>query len=333
MDNAIDTMASASWLTMPGIVVLGLTGLFLLQGTWSGWKQGFPRKLASILILVGTSFGAWHFRTHVAGFLESRVQVPRLALELAVFFYAFLIGYLALLSIAYCIFKKTKDVQGDSMGYGFGGAVLGFATNLGILVLFAVGSKYAYEFFHAWEQVESQPAANIQDPSETQAKPVPRWVEYMGGALRFVNKTPLKDMVSEIEPIDTHAFRVASKLTFFTRNREARNLFIQSPEARQLLKSPRVRELLDDPELIHLANEGQWKKLGNEKAVLDAISDPSAWEGVDLDNLEKAIDRSISRANQGNSPAPPQSIPAAKPKPVLKKVKRDTNLGRLREEG
>ncbi len=327
MDNAIETIASASWLTMPGLVVLGLAGLFLLQGTWSGWKQGFPRKLASLLILAGTSWAAWQFRTNIAGFLESRIHVPKLALELAVFFYSFLISYLVLLAVAYCIFKKTKDMQGGGMGYGVGGAVLGFTTNLGILVLFAVGSKYAYEFFHAWEQVEGETAA-VQDPSQPQAKPVPRWVEYMGGALGFVNQTPLKDMVSEIAPIDTRTFRIGAKLTFFTRNRKARNLFIQSPEARQLLNSPHVRALLKDPALVRLANQGQWEKLGNQKAVLDALSDPSAWEGVDLDQLEAAIDRAIAQAN-GTPPPPPaptSEAPQPKPVPVPKKVEPGTNL-------
>ena len=124
MDNAIETLSSTGWLTIPGLVVLGLAGLYLIQGTWSGWKQGFPRKLANLVILSATSWTSWYFRSDIAGFLESRVQVPKLALELASFFYSFLISYLVLLAIAYCIFKKTKDVQGGGMGYGIGGAVL-----------------------------------------------------------------------------------------------------------------------------------------------------------------------------------------------------------------
>jgi hypothetical protein len=326
MDNAIDTLTSANWLTMPGLVVLGLAGLFLLQGTWSGWRQGFPRKLANLVTLAVTSFGAWHFRGDIAGLLESRIQVPKLALELAVFFYAFLISYLVLLAIAYCVFKKTKDIKSAGIGYGVGGAILGFTTNLGIIALFALGSKYAYEFFHAWQQVEGEPSAAIHNPAEPKIKPVPRWVEYIGGALRFVNQSPLREMVSEIEPIDTRAFRIGSKLTFFTRNRQARYYFIQSPEARQLLNSPNFRKLLDDPKLIRLANQGQWQKLGNEKAVLDALSNPSAWEGIDLESLEHAIDRSIAESNGTAIPNKP-SIPVIKPEPeqkfipVLKKVK------------
>lgn len=328
MDNAIDTVTSANWLTMPGLVVLGLAGLFLLQGTWSGWRQGFPRKLANLMILAATSFGAWHFRGDIAGLLESRIHVPKLALELAVFFYSFLISYLVLLAIAYCIFKKTKDIKSAGMGYGIGGAILGLTTNLGIIALFALGSKYAYEFFHAWQQVEGESSAAIHNPAEPKGKPVPRWVEYIGGALRFVNQTPLREMVSEIEPIDTRAFRIGSKLTFFTRNRQARNYFIQSPEARQVLNSPNFRKLLNDPKLIRLANQGQWQKLGNEKAVLDALSNPSAWEGIDLESLEHAIDRSIAESNGTSIPDKP-SIPVTNPeptqkfRPVLKKVKPD----------
>ena len=328
MDNAIDTVTSANWLTMPGLVVLGLAGLFLLQGTWSGWRQGFHRKLASLMILAATSFGAWHFRGDIAGLLESRLHVPKLALELAVFFYSFLISYLVLLAIAYCIFKKTKDIKGAGMGYGVGGAILGFTTNLGIIALFSLGSKYAYEFFHAWQQVEGKSSAAIHNPAEPKAKPIPRWVEYIGDALRFVNQTPLKDIVSEIEPIDTRAFRIGSKLTFFTRNRQARNHFIQSPEARQLLNSPNFRKLLNDPKLIRLANQGQWQKLGNEKAVLDALANPSVWEGINLESLEHAIDRAIAQSNGTPIPTTPSipvknHEPAPKFKPVLKKAKPD----------
>ena len=316
MDNAIETIVSGSWLTLPGLVVLGVSGLFLLQGAWSGWKQGFPRKLAALFLLAGTSYGAWHFRGDIATLLESRIHVPRLALELAVFFYAFLISYLVLLAIAYCAFKKTKDIKGgQSFGYGVGGAVLGFTTNLGILVLAAVSSKYAHEFFHAWQQVEGKPAVTEQTTTETPANPVPRWVEYIGGALGFVQQTPLKEIVADIEPIDTQTFRIGSKLTFFTRTRKARNLFFQRPEARQLQHSPKVRELLGDPELIRLANQGKWQQLGNQKAVLDVLSDPSAWEGIDLDRIEAAIDRAITEANRTTGTAP-----SAKPNPVLKKV-------------
>ena len=35
---------------------------------------------------------------------------------------------------------------------------------------------------------------------------MPRWVEYMGGALSFVNQTPLTEVVSNIEPLDTELF-------------------------------------------------------------------------------------------------------------------------------
>ena len=328
MDNAISTVTSANWLTMPGLVVLGLAGLFLLQGTWSGWKQGFPRKLASLIILAATSFGAWQFRGEIATLLESRIQVPKLALELTVFFYTFIISYLVLLGIAYCIFKKTKDIKNAGVAYGIGGAILGVTTNIGIIALFAMGSKYAYEFFHAWQKVEGEPSNAIHSPSDPKGKPIPRWVEYIGGALKFVHQTPLKEMVSEIEPLDTRAFRIGSKLTFFTRNKEARNYFIQSPEARQLLNSPNCRKLLNDPRLIHLANQGQWQKLGNEKAVLDALSNPAAWEGIDLVSLEYAIDRSIAKSNGTSIPNKPSisitnTVPETPFRPVLKKVKKN----------
>ena len=72
---------------------------------------------------------------------------------------------------------------------------------------------------------------------------------------------------------------------------------MQSSEARQLLNSPRVRKLLKESDLISLANQGQWQKLGNQKAVLDALSDPSAWEGIDIEKLESAIDQAITEAN------------------------------------
>ena len=135
-------------------------------------------------------------------------------------------------------------------------------------------------------------------------------------------------MVSEIEPIDTQAFRIGSKLTFFTRNKEARNYFIQSPEARQLLNSPNCRKLLNDPRLIRLANQGQWQKLGNEKAVLDALSNPAAWEGIDLVSLEYAIDRSIAKSNGTSIPNKPSisitnTVPETPFRPVLKKVKKN----------
>ena len=103
-------------------------------------------------------------------------------------------------------------------------------------------------------------------------------------------------MVSNIEPLDTRTFRIASGLRS-SRNRKARNHFMQSSEARQLLNSPCVRKLLKDSDLISLVNQGQWQKLGNQKAVLDALSDPSAWEGIDIEKLESAIDQAITEAN------------------------------------
>ena len=329
MDNAIETLSSTGWLTIPGLVVLGLAGLYLIQGTWSGWKQGFPRKLANLVILSATSWTSWYFRSDIAGFLESRIQVPKLALELASFFYSFLISYLVLLAIAYCIFKKTRDVQGGGMGYGIGGAVLGFATNLGVLALFALGTRYAYEFFNAWEQVEGKYGVAQKDTSKNPIKPMPRWVEYMGGALSFVNQTPLTEVVSNIEPLDTRTFRIASKLTFFTRNRKARNHFMQSSEARQLLNSPRVRKLLKDSDLISLVNQGQWQKLGNQKAVLDALSEPSAWEGIDIEKLESAIDQAITEANAEPPLNPEPAILKPDTLPIRKKVKPDANLSSI----
>ena len=177
MDNAIETLSSTGWLTIPGLVVLGLAGLYLIQGTWSGWKQGFPRKLANLVILSATSWTSWYFRSDIAGFFESRIQVPKLALELASFFYSFLISYLVLLAIAYCIFKKTRDVQGGGMGYG-GGAVLGFATNLGVLALFALGRGMHTSFLMPGNRLRKIWSCT-KDTSKNPIKPMPRWVEYM----------------------------------------------------------------------------------------------------------------------------------------------------------
>ena len=301
MDNtAIESLMNANWLTTPGLIVLGVIGLFLLQGLWSGWTQGFPRKLASLLLLGGTAYGAWYFREPIANLTGNYLEVPKIALELVAFFYTFIFSYLILLGAAYCFLKRTKDIQSSGqLLYGAGGASLGVTTNLAIVGLFAVGSKYAHTFIEAYKT--SEPTEGTKTPSAISTneslKEMPRWVEYMGTTLSMLQDTPIKDLVEDIEPIDTHKFRIGSKLTFMARNARARSLFLQSPEAKQLLRSPTAHRLLADPELTRLANEGKWRELGNHQAVLDTLSDPESWEDIDLNQLEAAIDRAIDQAN------------------------------------
>jgi len=303
MDNtAIQSLITANWLTTPGLIVLGVIGLFLLQGVWSGWTQGFPRKMASLLLLGGTSYGAWYFREPMATLAGNYLPVPQIALELVAFFYTFIFSYLVLLGVSYCFLKKTKDIDGaNQFIYGATGATLGVTTNLAIIGLFAIGSKYAHTFIEAYKTSEPEEGSLTSgagaNPTEA-PKDMPRWVEYMGTTLGMLQETPIKDLVQDIEPIDTQKFRIGSKLTFFTRNARARSLFLQSPEAKQLLRSPTAHRLLADPEITKLANEGKWRELGNNKAVLDTLANPEAWEGVDLDKLEAAIDRAIAQAKQ-----------------------------------
>ena len=311
MDNtAIESLITANWMTTPGLIVLGVITLFLLQGLWSGWTQGFPRKLVSLALLAGTSYGAFVFRGPMAGLAGNFLPVPKVALELVAFFYTFLFSYLLLLGISYCFLKKTRDIEGrNQFLYGAAGATLGVTTNLAIIGLFAIGSKYAHEFVEAYKTSEPTPTAMNPNAIDTKSAPseMPRWVEYMGNTLAILQQTPIKDVVKDIEPIDSQTFRIGSKLTFFARNARARSLFLQSPEAKQLLRSPVAHDVLNDPELTRLANEGKWRELGNKKAVLDTLANPKAWEGVDLDQLEAAIDRSIAQANHEVSIA--QQIP------------------------
>ena len=311
MDNtAIESLITANWMTTPGLIVLGVIVLFLLQGLWSGWTQGLPRKLASLLLLGGTSYTAFMFRGPMADLAGKFMPVPQVALELVAFFYAFLFSYLLLLGVSYCFLKKTRDVEGSNQFlYGASGAVLGITTNLAIIGLFAIGSKYAHEFIEAYKTSEPTQTATNPNAIETESAPsaMPRWIEYMGNTLALLQKTPIREAVKDIEPIDTQTFRIGSKLTFFSSNSRARSLFLQSPEAKQLLRSPVAHNVLNDPELTRLANEGKWRELGNNKAVLDTLANPKAWEGVDLDQLEAAIDRSIAQANHEVSIA--QQIP------------------------
>ena len=317
---------------MPGLVVLGLTGMFLLQGAWSGWKHGFPRKFTALLALTISLLGSWHFRAEIAILLENHIQVPLLALEMAAFFYTFLFSYLILLTIAYTIFKKTKDqAGGNRISYAAGGAALGFMINLVILGALVVGCRYGYECFQAYKMVESpeRPGENTNS-QDGGVKPVPKWLELVGETMGLIQQTPLSEALSDIKPIDPRTLRVGSKLTFLTRNPEARRFFLQSPEAQELLNTPKAKAALNDPELIRLVNEKNWQKLGNQKIILDVMSSPDTWNGVDLERLEVAIDRAISQANSENKPQPSPLAPAKKnPKPQTKKTT-DPGLSSIR---
>ena len=212
MDNAIETLSSTGWLTIPGLVVLGLAVLYLIQGTWSGWKQGLSSQIGKPVILSATSWTSWYFRSDIAGFLESRIQVPKLALELASFFYSFLISYLVLLALAYCILSENKGRARRRNGIRNWRSGTWIRHKPRVLVLFVLGTRYAYEFFNAWEQVEGKYGVAQKDTSKNPIKPMPRWVEYMGGALSFVNQTPLTEVVSNIEPLDTELFVLPQSL-------------------------------------------------------------------------------------------------------------------------
>ena len=311
MDNtAFESLITANWMTTPGLIVLGVIALYLLQGLWSGWTQGFPRKMASLLLLGGTSYAAFIFRGSMASLAGNFLPVPKVALELVSFFYTFLFSYLLLLGISYCFLRKTRDIDGPNQFlYGAAGATIGVTTNLAIVALFAIGSKYAHAYIEAYKTSEPTPTATNPSAIQTESVPteMPRWVEYIGNTLAVLQQTPIKDMVKNIEPIDTQTFRIGSKLTFFSRNARARSLFLQSPEAKQLLRSPVAHDVLNNPELTRLANEGKWRELGNNKAVLDTLANPKSWEGVNLDQLEAAIDRAIAQANHEVSIA--QQIP------------------------
>jgi hypothetical protein len=262
------------------------------------------------MLLAGTSNAAFIFREPMAGLAGNLLPVPKVAMALDTFFYTFLFSYLLLLGITYCFLKKTKDIEGRSQFlYGAAGATLGVTTNLAIVALVAIGSKYAHEYIEAYKTSDPTPTATTPNAIETESAPtaMPRWVEYIGNTLAILQKTPIRDVVKDIEPIDTQSFRIGSKLTFFARNARARNLFLQSPEAKQLLRSPVAHDVLNNPELTRLANEGKWRELGNNKAVLDTLANPKSWEGVNLDQLEAAIDRAIAQANHEVSIA--QRIP------------------------
>ena len=109
MDNAIETLSSTGWLTIQGLVVL--EWLILSQGTWSDENRAL--QIGKPVILSATSWTSWYFRSDIAGFFESRIQVPKPKLELHLL-HSFLISYLVL-SNSLLYFYENKDVQGGGM--------------------------------------------------------------------------------------------------------------------------------------------------------------------------------------------------------------------------
>ncbi len=283
--------ASPSW---QGAIFLGAL-LFLLWEIWSGWRRGVVRS--------GIHFCAFVF----SGFLgilagQATAFVAEKMLPGYGLFVGALVGsvvtlvVLALALILGAVLFKRTGQQSSGMVrlfYGGGGAFFGLLTGLfllwgGITIIRTFG-------------VVAQTAMGDRPP--TQAPPVARAMVKLKDSLEL---GPAGKVVESVDVVPPGIYEMIVRIGKMSSDQEAMMRFLDYPGMQEILQHPRVTALLSDPSVTLAAQEHNFLALMQNKALLEAVNDPTLQKKLAGLDLQKALDYAFPK---------PQASPSSEKKP------------------
>lgn len=269
--------------------------LFLLYQTWRGWRMGVVRAFLRLAALVGSGFLGW-YGGMAAGLLVANFS-PGLqyAVWIIVGLVLALVAYVVLTLVSMLLFKKTEDNRSTlvRLGFGLGGAILGFGIGL-VFLWAAVSGIRAFGGMAAAREGTDQPA--------------PRMAAGLAGLRDSLEQGRAGEAVRRMDPIPDSLYDTISKFSRVTADPESMLRMTEYPDVAELMNHPRFLALVDDPEIQRAAERRQVVQIMFHPRLMELATDP------EIIALARQIDLTgaLNHALQAPSATPP---PEATPLP------------------
>jgi hypothetical protein len=293
---------------LQGILLL-IGALFLLYQAWRGWRAGIVRGGINFAALVvsavfgtfaaqaGASMaGGWDSVSGtVTGFVVGSVSI------IIVFFVIWFLGAV--------LFKRTEH-QGTVVVrffYGFGGAVFGVLIGIvilwgGVTIIRSLGSI-------AKGTIEGQKAQQQAIATLPPGMPAPEPVSLplVDGLVKLKDSLemgPAGKVVEKVDVLPPEIYQVMADVPRLAGDPQALVRFSEYPGIQDLLNNPRIIELLNNPELAAAAERKDYLGMMRNKALLEAVEDPSVLEQAKKIDLKAAMKFALEKPTPTPAPSP-----------------------------
>lgn len=287
----MNTLASPTW---QGILFLAV-GLFLLWETWAGWRRGIVRSLLRFVALVFSGFVGVLAGQATAALVG--MVFPGWALVAGVVTGGFItVVVLGLALILGPLFFKRKDEQQSRTARlirNGGGAFFGLLTGLaiawgGISLVRALGTL-----------------AEVGMAAQPDAK-APLAVRALAGLKESLELGTGGEIAKSVDVVPPQVYDAIALIGKLASDQDAIARFVNYPGLQEIIQHPTVARLLQDPTIVRAAQNQDFFALMQNKAVQDAVNDPSLQQLLVKFDLQKAMDYAFSPEQ---SPPPPENKP------------------------
>lgn len=277
--------------------------VWLLGCTWVGYKRGVVRQALAIAALALGWFGAFSLGPMLSplvpalGFpVFARPIVSGVITGLAVWIVTMLLGAI--------LFKKTSE---QSFGiiriiYGVSGAALGLVFGVSVLVMVAWGVRI-FGSFHEGVQKATTRVGRRYGP-----EPDPSL-----SLKRIMDESSLSSFIQKIDPLKSDLYPRLEKAGQLLASPTALDRFLNAPEAFAFARHPKIQALRDDPQFLENLKNGDVLALLQNPRLQAAASDAQLMTAFNALNLEKLVDRSISKVEPPPLKEPTPALPAPPP--------------------
>lgn len=297
------TAGSALW----QLIFLSFAVVLILFEILRGWRRGVARQLARLGALIAAYFAAFFGGRLFVPLVRPFLTMPDFALSILAGVVLALVVYGVINALGTVFFRRTN--QHDStivrLGFGVGGAVLGFFFGAVFVWLVVVGIRSLGAIAEA--KVRSEPAAtgatghaiHLVDErrklfGESGEEPAPL-IPSLARLKNSLETGSIGDVLQRADIVPAQTYAALGKIGAVVSNPEAAERLLSFPGTRELSEHPKIVALRNDPEISEKIEQGRYLELLQNEKLIEAANDPDLRARLSKFDLNAALDYALQK--------------------------------------
>lgn len=285
------------------LVFLSFGVVLIVYEVLRGWRSGVARQIARVGAVAAAYFAAFYGGKFVAPLLKSFFNLPEALLSiLGGALLAFAV-YTIVSALGILAFKRTRDQSSAviRLGYGLGGAVLGFVFGLFLVCLLVIGVRSVGAVADGEVRQRTAQAAvahavdmriGMTSKSDSDSADLLTLLARLKNSLEF---GVIGDAVKRVDLVPERIYQDLDKLGQVASSPRSAERLLSFPGVRPLSENPRVLALRDDRQIANLIAHRRYLDLLRNQKVLDTFDDPALREELKRFNVEAALDHALEK--------------------------------------